>query len=53
MHLHRRKVRDTVVVVTLLMGINVAAHFSNLNPWVVIPTGAIVLVALARGTGLT
>lgn len=53
MHLHRRKVRDTVVLITLLMGINVVAHFSNLHPWVVIPAGAVVLVALARGTGLT
>lgn len=53
MHLHKRKVRDTAVVITMLMGVNVAAHFSNLNPWVVIPAGAVALVALARGMGLT
>lgn len=53
MRFHKRKVLDVAVVVAALMGLNVAAHFTMLNPWAVIPTGAVLLILVARAMGLT
>lgn len=53
MRFHKQKVRDAAAVIAALMGLNLVAHFTHLNPWVVIPAGAVALVIMARVLGLT
>ncbi|WP_080792560.1 CPBP family intramembrane glutamic endopeptidase [Corynebacterium pacaense] len=53
MTFHKRKIRDIIAVVAALIGINLIAHFTSLNPWVTVPAGALIVFALARVLGLS